>query len=338
MDQEYRELERECQATEDSLLLEKLYRLRKRLYPNKTLGFLEPWEPEWAKAWKSCPSDPDPETGEDWQYMGSYLKDLSEDLSLWYHDFRHRKKPGYMVGGSIVNYSTPATRGWYPKPRKNPEEDPRIKEVMEAFGFMRHPGKPGYWVEPYSGRQIRHRNLLRWARESPDLKKRIADEVGRLLGRRNPDESLDARLRAKLRAYSISRDSDDAVRFAEESLRSQDLGPKTELEPLSIAQYCLSDQPWWQVDMEEYFSSPATSGDSAVSTRTRIWDWIWERSNYRHRNGEEAIMFIRDPATHYSEGLAEETRRLLFPDIPNELVPVIDEAIKLGYEYLCFYA
>lgn len=60
-------------------------------------------------------------------------------------------------------------------------------QVIQSMGFIRHPTKLGYWVEPYREVTIRHRNLLRWARESTDLKKRIIDEVGRLLGKRAHD-------------------------------------------------------------------------------------------------------------------------------------------------------
>lgn len=64
-------------------------------------------------------------------------------------------------------------------------------EVIQSMGFIRHPTKLGFWVEPYREVLIRHRNLLRWARESEDLRKRIIDEIGRLLGKRaherNPD-------------------------------------------------------------------------------------------------------------------------------------------------------
>ena len=60
---------------------------------------------EWAKAWGSLARDmvnrkvtgdkyiaEDPESGERWQYMGTYY---SRSHGGWIHDFRHRRHPTY---------------------------------------------------------------------------------------------------------------------------------------------------------------------------------------------------------------------------------------------------
>lgn len=71
----------------------------------------------------------------------------------------------------------------------------KIEKIMTDYGFIKYPGKSGHWVEPYSGLTIRHRNIVRWARGSPDLKQRILDEVGRLL----PGFKIKKRKKARLR-------------------------------------------------------------------------------------------------------------------------------------------
>lgn len=39
------------------------------------------------------PSMPCPETGEDWQYMGTELHRASDGTERWMHAFRHRSRP-----------------------------------------------------------------------------------------------------------------------------------------------------------------------------------------------------------------------------------------------------
>lgn len=72
--------------------------------------------------------------------------------------------------------------------------DHDIISVVKSLGFIPHPDKPGHWVEPYYEITIRHRTLVRWAQESPDLRKRIIDEVGHKIGKKswrlNPDPKL----------------------------------------------------------------------------------------------------------------------------------------------------
>lgn len=62
-------------------------------------------------------------------------------------------------------------------------DEEMLVKVVSAFGFIRHPDKPGFWIEPYSQITVRHRTLRRWASES-DLRQRILDEVGHLLGKK----------------------------------------------------------------------------------------------------------------------------------------------------------
>lgn len=63
---------------------------------NETMAWLTPSMPEWDRAWAALAADPlnsdlavptealDAETGEAWQYMGTYLGR---------HEFRHRMHP-----------------------------------------------------------------------------------------------------------------------------------------------------------------------------------------------------------------------------------------------------
>ncbi|MBI2060668.1 MAG: hypothetical protein HYT87_12935 [Nitrospirae bacterium] len=45
----------------------------------------------WNEAWASlgATSEPNPESGEDWQYMGT----AEAEDGHWYHEFRHRDHP-----------------------------------------------------------------------------------------------------------------------------------------------------------------------------------------------------------------------------------------------------
>jgi len=63
-------------------------------------------------------------------------------------------------------------------------DENELVRLMASFGFVRHPDKPGFWIEPYNRVIIRHRNLKRWAKESADLRQRLMDEIGQLLGRK----------------------------------------------------------------------------------------------------------------------------------------------------------
>jgi hypothetical protein len=66
------------------------------------------------------------------------------------------------------------------KKKKKDNPDP-IDEAMASFGFVRHPERPGHWIEPSTGIIVRHRNVVRWAKESPDLRRRIKEELGKFL-------------------------------------------------------------------------------------------------------------------------------------------------------------
>jgi hypothetical protein len=74
--------------------------------------FIAQGEAEWDRAWMALPRSPltscpdpdcpcceDPETGETWQYMGTYGDQ---------HSFRHRNFPGY----GRLTIEIPATPGW----------------------------------------------------------------------------------------------------------------------------------------------------------------------------------------------------------------------------------
>lgn len=67
----------------------------------------------------------------------------------------------------------------------NPIDDQYIESVIQSLGFIRHPDRPGYWIEPFTQISVRHRNLRRWAQEASDLKKRIIDEIGHLIGKKS---------------------------------------------------------------------------------------------------------------------------------------------------------
>jgi hypothetical protein len=104
---------------------------------------------------------------------------------------QHRRSTGHvwLKRNEIIREYYPITinalwlpqSSWESEKKTNPDPVPTVEEVMASFGFIRYPGKPGHWVEPYSKLTVRNRTVLRWAKESPDLKKRIKDEIGKLL-------------------------------------------------------------------------------------------------------------------------------------------------------------
>lgn len=75
---------------------------------------LKPRSSEWKAAWKAMAEEMgdqdfeafDEESGEVWQYMGSYKRGQA-----WAHEFRHRNHP--RTSARIV-LSVRATKGWQP--------------------------------------------------------------------------------------------------------------------------------------------------------------------------------------------------------------------------------
>lgn len=67
----------------------------------------------------------------------------------------------------------------------DPDNSPQIESIIRDLGFIRHPEKPGYWVEPHSNLTVRDRVFRQWAKKTAnatEFQKRIKDEIGRFLG------------------------------------------------------------------------------------------------------------------------------------------------------------
>lgn len=88
----------------------------------KTTGWLERPSKEWTAAWQGLArmsGDKDfvgAHQGEAWQYMGS-----DSWLGYWSHHFRHRN---HRKLGLYARIRVPASPGWAPQPRHDPDETP----------------------------------------------------------------------------------------------------------------------------------------------------------------------------------------------------------------------
>ncbi len=96
----------------------------------KTMGWLERPSKEWTAAWRGLArmsGDKDfvgEHEGEAWQYMGS-----DSWLGYWSHHFRHRN---HRKLGLYARIRVPASPGWAPTPRHDPEEETPRKPKRRA--------------------------------------------------------------------------------------------------------------------------------------------------------------------------------------------------------------